>query len=65
MRVLHARHDVDGPMALDANPHPSENEIREAISATCVAARGTRTSCAVRWAADHPRLSETEEVAAS
>ena len=31
---------------LDANPHPSDAEIRERSRATCVAARGTRTSCA-------------------
>ena len=51
---------------LDANPHPSEAEIREAISGNLCRCTGYENIVrAVRWAADHPRVSETEEVAAS
>jgi carbon-monoxide dehydrogenase small subunit len=51
---------------LDRNPHPSDAEIREAISGNLCRCTGYENIVrAVRWAADHPRVSETEEVAAS
>jgi aerobic carbon-monoxide dehydrogenase small subunit len=49
---------------LDANPHPSDAEIREAISGNLCRCTGYENIVrAVRWAADHPRVPETEEVA--
>jgi carbon-monoxide dehydrogenase small subunit len=40
---------------LDANPHPSEQEIREAISGQICRCTGYATIVrAIRWAADHP-----------
>ena len=51
---------------LDANPHPSDAEIREAISGNLCRCTGYENIVrAVRWAAEHPRATETEEVAAS
>lgn len=51
---------------LDGNPHPSDIEIREAISGNLCRCTGYENIVrAVRWAADHPREAETEEVAAS
>jgi carbon-monoxide dehydrogenase small subunit len=40
---------------LDRNPHPGEQEIREAISGQICRCTGYATIVrAVRWAADHP-----------
>jgi carbon-monoxide dehydrogenase small subunit len=40
---------------LDANPQPSEAEIREAISGQICRCTGYATIVrAIRWAADHP-----------
>ena len=51
---------------LDTNPHPSDAEIREAISGNLCRCTGYENIVrAVRWAADHPRVVEPEEVAAS
>ena len=51
---------------LDTNPHPSDAEIREAISGNLCRCTGYENIVrAVRWAADHPLAAETEEVAAS
>jgi aerobic carbon-monoxide dehydrogenase small subunit len=51
---------------LDTNPHPSDAEIREAISGNLCRCTGYENIVrAVRWAADHPRVVESEEVAAS
>jgi carbon-monoxide dehydrogenase small subunit len=51
---------------LDANPQPSDAEIREAISGNLCRCTGYENIVrAVRWAADHPLAAETEEVAAS
>jgi carbon-monoxide dehydrogenase small subunit len=51
---------------LDANPYPSDAEIREAISGNLCRCTGYENIVrAVRWAADHPRIAHTEEVAAS
>ena len=51
---------------LDANPHPSDAEIREAISGNLCRCTGYENIVrAVRWAADHPRVVQEEEVAAS
>jgi carbon-monoxide dehydrogenase small subunit len=44
---------------LDHNPHPSEAEIREAISGqTCRCTGYKNIVAAVQWAADHPATSE-------
>jgi carbon-monoxide dehydrogenase small subunit len=41
---------------LDANPHPSDEEIREAISGGICRCTGyTNIVKSIRWAADHPR----------
>ena len=51
---------------LDANPHPSDAEIREAISGNLCRCTGYENIVrAIQWAADHPRVAEPEEVAAS
>jgi carbon-monoxide dehydrogenase small subunit len=51
---------------LDANPDPSDAEIREAISGNLCRCTGYENIVrAIRWAAAHPRMTETEEVAAS
>jgi aerobic carbon-monoxide dehydrogenase small subunit len=51
---------------LDNNPHPSDVEIREAISGNLCRCTGYENIVrAIRWAADHPRVVETEEVPAS
>lgn len=44
---------------LDARPHPSDPEIREAISGQLCRCTGYENIVrAIRWAADHPRVAE-------
>jgi carbon-monoxide dehydrogenase small subunit len=51
---------------LEANPAPSDAEIRRGLEGNLCRCTGYENIVrAVRWAADHPRVSETEEVAAS
>jgi carbon-monoxide dehydrogenase small subunit len=50
---------------LDENPHPTEQEVREAISGNLCRCTGYENIVrAVRWAAEHPAQSESEEVSA-
>jgi len=45
---------------LDRNPHPTDEEIREAISGTLCRCTGYKNIvAAIRWAADHPAAAET------
>ena len=45
---------------LDRNPHPTDEEIREAISGTLCRCTGYKNIvAAIRWAADHERAPET------
>ena len=45
---------------LDRNPHPTDEEIREAISGTLCRCTGYKNIvAAIRWAADHPTAAET------
>jgi aerobic carbon-monoxide dehydrogenase small subunit len=45
---------------LDANPHPTDEEIREAISGQICRCTGyTNIVKAVRWASDHPATAPT------
>jgi carbon-monoxide dehydrogenase small subunit len=53
--MLTARH------LLDANPHPSADEIREAISGQLCRCTGYENIVrSIQWAADHPREPATE-----
>lgn len=46
---------VTGRALLDANPHPTEDEIREAISGQMCRCTGYSTIVrSIQWAADHP-----------
>lgn len=46
---------VTGRALLDANPHPTEGEIREAISGQICRCTGYATIVrSIQWAADHP-----------
>jgi carbon-monoxide dehydrogenase small subunit len=50
---------------LDANPHPTETEIREAISGNLCRCTGYENIVrAVRWAAEHATSTPTAEAAA-
>jgi carbon-monoxide dehydrogenase small subunit len=50
---------------LDSNPHPTEAEIRQGISGNLCRCTGYENIVrAIKWAADHPRVIEPEEVAA-
>ncbi|HWL02913.1 MAG TPA: (2Fe-2S)-binding protein [Microbacteriaceae bacterium] len=61
---------VTGRALLDANPHPTEGEIREAISGQICRCTGYSTIVrSIQWAADHPAgitngQAEKEEVSA-
>ena len=45
---------------LDRNPHPTDEEIREAISGTLCRCTGYKNIvAAIRWAADHQTVGET------
>ena len=61
---------VTGRALLDANPHPTEGEIREAISGQICRCTGYSTIVrSIQWAADHPAgitngAADKEEVSA-
>jgi carbon-monoxide dehydrogenase small subunit len=51
---------------LDANPHPSEDEIRTAISGQLCRCTGYKNIvAAIQWAAEHPAAAETAPKEAS
>jgi len=51
---------------LDSNPHPSNGEIREAISGQLCRCTGYENIVrAIRWAADHPAVTAAEVVSSS
>jgi len=56
---------MTGRALLDENPHPSDGEIREAISGQICRCTGYATIVrAIQWAADHPAAAEKEEATA-
>jgi carbon-monoxide dehydrogenase small subunit len=50
---------MTGRALLDENPHPSDDEIREAISGQICRCTGYKNIVAsIQWAADNPATSE-------
>ena len=62
MRLLHTRDDDDRTGLTRPKPHPSEHEIREAISGQICRCTGYTTIVrSIRWAATHPAGMSTAE----
>ncbi len=50
---------MTGRALLDSNPHPTEHEIREAISGQICRCTGYKNIvAAIQWAADNPAMSD-------